>query len=124
MAVQFHEITKFLEEASNKLTTLQNMTTTTFPQTVSTPIIKKMEVLEELINLISSSRMNTKLLVSSLRHSLLEAGVILVKITDALNVDTVESYQILEGLAYIQVQLCCAKKKVGNDLTNNKIIMD
>ncbi len=66
--------------------------------------------------------MNTKLLIAGLRHALLEAGVILVKLTDALNVDTVETYQILEGLANIQIQLATAKKKVGDDLTNNNII--
>ncbi|OON98812.1 MAG: hypothetical protein ATN35_03190 [Epulopiscium sp. Nele67-Bin004] len=125
IASQFHEITTFLDKSTEILTEVQSMTITTFPEKVATPITKKIEVLQELLELIETSNMNSKLLVANLRHALIEAGIILVKLTDALNVDTVETYQILEKLATIQIQLATAKKKVGDDLTGGtKVIND
>ncbi len=123
IAAQFHDITPFLDSSAIILAEVQNLTITTFAEKVATPITKKIEVLSELLSLISTSEMSTKMLIASLRHALLESGVILVKLTDALNVDTVESYQILEKLATIQIQLASAKKKVGDDLSiGSKII--
>ncbi|OON92123.1 MAG: hypothetical protein ATN34_04885 [Epulopiscium sp. Nele67-Bin002] len=118
IATKFHEINTFIDNAATALGEVQNLTNIAFPAEVATPILKKVEVLQDLLSLINSSNMNTKMLIASLRHALVEAGIILVKLTDGINVDTVESYQTLEKLVAVQVQLSSAKKKVGDDLTN------
>ncbi len=124
IAAQFHEITTLLDTATTKLTEIHTQASTIFEPSLATPMLKKMDVLQDLLNLLSTSNMNTKLLIAGLRHSLLEAGIILVKLTDALNVDTVATYQILELVAVMQTQLAMAKKKVGDDLVANKVIND
>ncbi|OOB78788.1 MAG: hypothetical protein BEN18_06220 [Epulopiscium sp. Nuni2H_MBin001] len=118
IATKFHEINTFIDNAATALGEVQNLTNIAFPAEVATPILKKVEVLQDLLSLINSSNMNTKMLIASLRHALVEAGIILVKLTDGINVDTVESYQTLEKLVAVQVQLSSAKKKVGDDLNN------